>query len=147
MRRCGKSVLLEQYMNELKNTGVSEEQIIHINFEKFESEAYLDRKQLNEHLRNSIKPDRITYIFLDEIQNVEGWELTLSALNAKGNCDVYITGSNSNILSSQLATHTSGRHVEIKVFPLSFAEFMQLNKLSDRLCIRSIPGMGRLSWT
>ena len=132
MRRCGKSVLLEQYMNELKNTGVSEEQIIHIDFEKFESEAYLDRKQLNKHLRNSIKPNRITYIFLDKIQNVEGWELTLSALNAEGNCDVYITGSNSDMLSSQLAAHISGRHVEIKVFPLSFAEFMQLNKLSDR---------------
>ncbi len=132
MRRSGKSVLLEQYADELKQSGITEENIIFINFERFEYQFIKDKEQLNSLLQERIRPNNINYVLLDEIQNVRSWELSLSALNAAGNCDVYITGSNSDLLSSQLATHISGRHVEIRVFPLSLAEFMELNAITDR---------------
>ncbi len=132
MRRSGKSVLLEQYADELKRSGIAEDNIIFINFEHFEYQYIKDSEQLNSLLQKRIHPDVINYVLLDEIQNIHSWELSLSALNAAGNCDVYVTGSNSDLLSSQLATHISGRHVEIKVFPLSLAEFMELNGITDR---------------
>lgn len=92
-----------------------------------------------------IPKDRTAYILLDEIQNVDGWELTLSGLNALGNCDVYVTGSNSDLPSSQLATHIAGRHVEIEVFPLSFKEFTELNPYGDRDgALNEYLGVGRL---
>lgn len=132
MRRCGKSVLLELYADELRHSGVPDDDIIHIDFEKFEYQKIKDSEQLNDFLRPKINPDGITYVLLDEIQNVGDWELSLSALNAAGNCDVYVTGSNSNLLSSQLATRISGRHVEIMVFPLSFSEYMEMHGYTDR---------------
>jgi len=132
MRRCGKSVLMEQYADELRRSGVSEDEIIFINFERYEYQDIADKQQLNEYLFERIDPSRLTYVFLDEIQNVEGWEMSLSALNAAGNCDVYVTGSNSDMLSSQLATHIAGRHVEIRVFPFSFSEFMEMHGYPDR---------------
>ena len=132
MRRCGKSVLLELYADELRRSGVPDDDIVHINFEKFEYQKIKDSEQLNDFLRPRINPDGITYVLLDEIQNVGDWELSLSALNAAGNCDVYVTGSNSNLLSSQLATRISGRHVEIRVFPLSFSEYMEMHGYTDR---------------
>lgn len=132
MRRCGKSVLLEQYADELRNTGVPEDRIIFINFEKFEYQWIKTSGQLNDFLCQKIDSEHTTYILMDEIQDVRDWELTLSAMNATGNCDVYVTGSNSDLLSSHLATHISGRHVEIKVFPLSFSEYLEMHAYSDR---------------
>lgn len=131
MRRCGKSVLMEMYADELRNSGVPEEDIIYINFEWFEYQRIKNSEQLNDLLYHRISPKHLTYVLLDEIQNVKDWEMSLSALNAAGNCDVYITGSNSDLLSSQLATHISGRHTEIKVYPLSFSEFMEMHGYSD----------------
>lgn len=132
MRRCGKSVLLEQYADELRNTGVPDDRIIFINFEMFEYQWIKTSEQLNDFLCQKMDPEHTMYILMDEIQDVRDWELTLSALNAAGNCDVYVTGSNSDLLSSHLATHISGRHVEIKVFPLSFSEYIEMHAYSDR---------------
>ena len=132
MRRCGKSVILELYAEELRQSGVPEEDIIFINFEKFEFQKIKTSEQLNEYLRQRINPDHRTYVLLDEVQDVKDWELSLSALNAEKNCDVYVTGSNSDMLSSQLATRISGRHTEIKVFPLSFSEYMEMHGYTDR---------------
>ncbi len=131
MRRCGKSVLLQMYSDELIKTGVPKENIIQVNFENFEYQGIKDKDLLNEFLSKRITTDDPYYVLLDEIQNVEGWELTLSGLVSMGNCDVYITGSNSDMLSSKLATHISGRHVEIRVFPLSLSEFMRMHEYSD----------------
>lgn len=132
MRRCGKSVLLEQYADELRNAGVPDDRIIFINFERFEYQWIKTNEQLNDFLCQKMDPEHTMYILMDEIQDVRDWELTLSALNAAGNCDVYVTGSNSDLLSSHLATHISGRHVEIKVFPLSFSEYIEMHAYSDR---------------
>ena len=132
MRRSGKSVLLELYKDELISSGVDDKDIIHINLERPECQHITNKDQLNGFLMERIPKNRTAYILLDEIQNVDGWELTLSGLNALGNCDVYVTGSNSDLLSSQLATHIAGRHVEIEVFPLSFKEFIELNFYDDR---------------
>lgn len=132
MRRCGKSVLLEQYADELRQSGVPDDRIIFINFERFEYQKIKTSEQLNDLLQSKIASDGITYVLLDEIQDVRDWEMTLSALNATGTCDVYVTGSNSDMLSSQLATHISGRHTEIRVFPLSFSEYVEMHGLTDR---------------
>jgi predicted AAA+ superfamily ATPase len=131
MRRCGKSVLLHLYYEELIRTGVPKENIIQMNFESFEYQGIKNKGMLNEFLSERIKTDDLHYVLLDEIQNVEGWELTLSGLVSMGNCDVYVTGSNSDMLSSELATRVSGRHVEIRVFPLSLSEFMEMHGYSD----------------
>ena len=132
MRRCGKSVLLELYADELRQSGVREDDIIFINFEKFEFQKIKTSEQLNEYLSQRIDKDRTFYILLDEIQDVRDWELSISALNAAKNCDVYVTGSNSDMLSSQLATRISGRHIEIKVYPLSFPEFIEMHGYTDK---------------
>lgn len=132
MRRCGKSVLLELYADELRKSGVPEEDIIFINFEKFEFQKIKTSEQLNEYLFQRIDKEHMVYVLLDEIQDVKDWESSLSALNVAKNCDVYVTGSNSDMLSSQLATHISGRHIEIKVYPLSFSEFMEMHGHTDK---------------
>ena len=124
MRRCGKSVILELYAEELRQSGISEEDIIFINFEKFEFQKIKTSEQLNDYLHQRIDPNRIMYVLLDEIQDVKDWELSLSALN--------VTGSNSDMLSSQLATRISGRHTEVEVFPLSFSEYMEMHGYTDR---------------
>ena len=131
VRRCGKSVLLKLYREELISSGIDESDIFYLDFESFEGRKIKTSEQLDELIAPKIPEDRTYYILFDEIQNVRGWELTLASLNSKGNCDVYVTGSNSNMLSSDLATHISGRHVEIKVLPLSLKEFTVKNGYSD----------------
>lgn len=124
IRRCGKSTLLKQYQEKLLATGVGEEQIISINFEDLDNEPLLNYKELYRHIKEHLCTDKITYIFLDEIQNVPSFEKVVDSLYVKGNTDVYITGSNSYMLSSDLATLLSGRYVEISMLPLSFREYI-----------------------
>lgn len=131
IRRCGKSVLMKMYREELISSGVDESDILYLDFESFEGRKIKTSEQLDAFIAPKIPEGRIYYVLFDEIQNVQGWELTLAALNSRGNCDVYVTGSNSDMLSSDLATHISGRHVEIKVFPLSLKEFAVKNDYSD----------------
>lgn len=124
IRRCGKSTLLEQYQEKLKLADVDKEQIISINFEDLDNELLLDYKVLYQYIKERLCPDKMTYIFLDEIQNVPLFEKVVDSLYVKDNTDVYITGSNAYMLSSDLATLLSGRYVEISMLPLSFREYV-----------------------
>lgn len=124
IRRCGKSVLLEQFKDRLHSAGVEAEQIISINFEDLEFEELLDYKALYRYIKERLCSDKMTYIFLDEIQNVHDFPKVVDSLYVKNNTDVYITGSNSYLLSSELATLLSGRYVEISMLPLSFREYV-----------------------
>lgn len=124
IRRCGKSTLLELFQEYLKRTGISKEQIVYINFENSDYEKLKDRKELYEYLKSKLIKDQKTYIFLDEIQNVPEFEKTVDSLFIDKNVDLYITGSNAYLLSSELATLLTGRYIEIKMLPLSFKEYM-----------------------
>ncbi len=131
IRRCGKSVLMKLYRRELISSGIDESDIFYMDFESFEGRKIKTSEQLDILIAPKIPENRTYYVLFDEIQNVKDWELTLASLNSKGNCDVYITGSNSDMLSSDLATHISGRHVSIEVLPLSLKEFAVKNGYSD----------------
>lgn len=125
-RRCGKSTLLTQFQEYLKECGVENTQIININFEKIEFEHLLDYKSLYDYVIERLHPDKTTYIFLDEVQLVENYQKVVDSLFVRDNVDVYITGSNAQMLSGKLATLLSGRYIEIEMLPLSFAEFYEL---------------------
>ena len=125
IRRCGKSTLLDLYKEYLKKSGVEDEQIVAVNFEDLENEALQDYKALYAYLSDRLCSGKMTYIFLDEIQKVEGFEKVADSLYIKENVDVYMTGSNSWLLSGELATLLSGRYIEIKMLPFSFAEFYE----------------------
>lgn len=124
IRRCGKSTLLEIYQDYLINNGVSKNQIISINFENADYDKLQDRKKLYEYIKNKLVKGKKTYIFLDEIQNVYEFEKTVDSLFINKEVDLYITGSNAYLLSSELATLLTGRYIEIKMLPLSFKEYI-----------------------
>ncbi|MCI8396882.1 MAG: ATP-binding protein [Clostridia bacterium] len=124
IRRSGKSTLLEIFQDYLKETGVKEEQIVSINFENADYEGLQDRRKLYEYLKSKLIKNKKTYIFLDEIQNVYEFEKTVDSLFINKDVDLYITGSNAYLLSSELATLLTGRYIEIKMLPLSFKEYM-----------------------
>ena len=124
IRRCGKSVLLEQYQQRLLANGVTSEQIISINFENLDYEPLKDYMKLYNYLKERLCADKMTYIFLDEVQEVPSFEKVVDSLYIRDHVDVYITGSNAYMLSSELATLLSGRYTEIKMLPLSFREYM-----------------------
>lgn len=123
IRRCGKSVLLQQFNDYLLQSGVSSEQILLLNFESMKYDTITNHRALYEFIREHIQPGR-TYLLLDEIQEVNGWEKTVASVQLDFDCDIYITGSNAYLLSSELATHIAGRYVEIHMLPLSFKEYM-----------------------
>ena len=129
IRRCGKSTLLTQYQSWLKDSGISENQIISVNFEELEYEELLDYKKLYEYLKTRLVSGAKTYIFLDEIQKVPAFEKVVDSLYVKPDVDIYITGSNAYMLSGDLATLLTGRYVEIKMLPLSFREFLSITEL------------------
>ena len=129
IRRCGNSTLLKQYRARLQKAGIADEQIIAINFEDLDNEPLLDYKELYRYIKDRLCVDKMTYIFLDEIQNVPYFEKVVDSLYVKDNTDVYITGSNAYMLSSDLATLLSGRYVEISMLPLSFCEYLTLTEL------------------
>ncbi|MGN0980476.1 MAG: ATP-binding protein [Candidatus Avoscillospira sp.] len=129
IRRCGKSTLLAQYQQWLKENGVDKEQIISINFEELEYEHLLDYKALYAYLKERLYDGRMTYIFLDEIQKVPSFEKVVDSLYVKENTDLYIAGSNAYMLSGDLATLLTGRYVEISMLPLSFREYAELVSL------------------
>lgn len=123
VRRCGKSTLLMLFREYLKECGVDEVQIISVNFEDLANEPLLDYKILHQYITDQLVPDRMTYVLLDEVQNVPHFEKAVNSLFVKDHVDVYITGSNAHILSSDLATLLSGRYIEINMLPLSFTEY------------------------
>ena len=124
IRRCGKSVLLEQYQNRLLANGVDDKQIISINFENLDYEYLKEYKKLYLYIKERLCSGKMTYVFLDEIQEVPSFEKAVDSLYIMDDVDIYITGSNAYMLSSELATLLSGRYVEIKMLPLSFKEYI-----------------------
>lgn len=129
---CGKSTLLEMYQEYLKTNGVSDDQIISINFEKLEYEDLLDYKALYNYIKERLHKTKTTYVFLDEIQKVNDFQKAVDSLYVKKNIDIYITESNAYLLSGELATLLSGRYIEIKMLPLSFSEFCELKSEEDK---------------
>lgn len=123
LRRSGKSTLLEMFKDELLQNGVKPEQIQYINFELMKYDTVTDYKQLYNLVTSKILPDKKNYLFFDEIQQVKGWEKAINSLSLEYDADIYVTGSNAYLLSSELATLISGRYVEIKMLPLSFKEY------------------------
>lgn len=132
IRRCGKSTLLELYREYLKTQNVTNDQIISINFEELEYEELLNYKALYNFIKERLHKTKTTYIFLDEIQQVENFQKAVDSLYVKDNVDIYITGSNAYLLSGELATLLSGRYIEINMLPLSFAEFCELRSGTDK---------------
>lgn len=131
VRRCGKSYLLKLFIEELIESGIPKENIILINFDSMEYSNIKHQSDLNELVLDLTKNLKgRMYLFFDEIQNVESWEKSIVSYYVDLDCDIYITGSNSNLLSGELATHLTGRYMEIKVYPFSFNEFCDF-KLED----------------
>lgn len=131
IRRCGKSTLFEQFIAYLKNTGVTSEQIIHIKLTDGEHDFITNHQELYAFVNRQLSPTQQNYVFLDEVQEVTGFEKAVNALYEKPNIDMYITGSNSKLLSGELATYLTGRYVEIKMLPLSFKEYTSVKGASD----------------
>ncbi len=125
IRRCGKSVLLKQYHSYLMQSGIDESQIIYLNFENLLNANLLSYKTLNEFITSKATSGKKMYLLLDEIQEVENFERVVDSLFSCGNYDIYITGSNSHLLSGELSTLLSGRFIEIFVLPFSFREFLK----------------------
>lgn len=131
IRRCGKSTLLLQYQSWLKVNGISDEQIISINFEELEYEELQDYRKLYAYLKDRLCEGKKTYIFLDEIQKVPSFEKVVDSLYVKPDVDICITGSNAYMLSGDLATLLTGRYVEIRMLPLSFREFLEITGMDQ----------------
>lgn len=123
VRRCGKSTLLQMFANELLQNGVDHSQVQFLNFEDLDTIAIGDIFQVHTHIKNNLVPDKMNYIFLDEVQTITDFQRLVDSLFIKKNCDVYITGSNAYLLSGELATLLTGRYVEISILPLQFAEY------------------------
>ena len=126
IRRCGKSTLLQLYQKYLMENGIDKEQCISINFEDIEYERLKEYHKLYKYIQAKITPERKYYIFLDEIQNVPEFQRAVDSLQLLKNVDIYLTGSNAYMLSGELATLLSGRYVEIRMLPLSFAEYYEM---------------------
>ena len=132
VRRCGKSTLFDLFIDYLKQEGVQEEQIIRLNLEDAEYDDIDSYKKLYEFIKTRLLPDRMNYIFIDEVQVVDKFQKAVDSLYIKKNCDVYITGSNSDMLSGELATLLSGRYIEIKMMPLSFVEYCSFMEADNK---------------
>ncbi|MGI5070903.1 ATP-binding protein [Treponema pectinovorum] len=135
IRRCGKSFMLELLAQKMIQSGVNQNQIVLLNFEDFENVELLDSKKLYDYIkkRNESADGKKVYLFLDEIQEVADWEKVVNSIYSSTtvDSDIYITGSNANLLSSELATYLSGRYVLIHVWPLSYREFLYFNSERD----------------
>lgn len=123
IRRCGKSSLLKLMTLHLKESGITEEQILEMNFESHAFKS-MTNDDFYEYVKQHIVPDKRMYLFFDEVQRIPNWEDTVNSLRVDFNCDIYVTGSNAYMLSSKYSTYLSGRCVEIKMLPLSFSEFL-----------------------
>jgi len=130
VRRSGKSTLLLMFKDYLINNGIKEDNIIYINFESAEFDDIKDYKDLYKYIKEKIKKGRV-YLLLDEIQNVKSWEKAINSFKVDFDIDIYITGSNAYLLSSELSTLLSGRYIEIKMYPLSFKEFLKFNNYDN----------------
>ena len=128
IRRCGKSTILRMLMEEIKKRGVRDDQILHYSFDSLEYEDIKTAKALFTHLKQHLCSEGRTYLFLDEIQEVKSWEKVVNSLMADYDVDIYVTGSNSRMMSSEISTYLTGRYIAFRIFPLSFSEYMLFRK-------------------
>lgn len=126
IRRCGKSSLMKLMADELRHSGKEDKQIIEINFESMRF-SEMTVKEFYDYIADRIVPEKRMYFFFDEVQRIVGWENAVNSFRVDFDCDIYITGSNAHLLSSELSTYLAGRYVEIKVLPLSFREFLDFH--------------------
>ena len=131
IRRCGKSVILMQIIDELKEKGIKEEQIVYINFEFIDYAEITSAKAFNDYVEEKLVNNQKYYLFFDEIQNVDKWEKVVNSFKAKyqEKVSIFITGSNSDLLSGELATHIAGRYVSFQIYPFTFKEVCELKKI------------------
>lgn len=139
IRRCGKSSLLKLMVAHLLDTGITPEQIVELNLESFVFKN-MSAEELYYYVKERILPDRRMYLFFDEIQRVPSWEDTINSFRVDFDCDIYITGSNAYLLSSEYATYLSGRCVEIKMLPLSFGEFVEFHNFEIKTSKSALGG-------
>ena len=126
VRRCGKSFLLEMHQEWLRAQGVPSECIVSVNLEDMDNKPLRDPNALHSYIKDRLKPDKMTYVFVDEVQLCKDFPEVIDSIYIRPNVDIYITGSNANLLSHGIATMLSGRYVEIKMLPLSFREFVEM---------------------
>lgn len=131
IRRCGKSSLLKLMILHLKESGITDSQIIEMNFESYSFKS-MNSDDFYYYVKQRIIPDKRMYLFFDEVQRVPDWEDAVNSFRVDFNCDIYVTGSNAYMLSSEYATYLSGRCVEIKMLPLSFSEFLYFHDFDIR---------------
>lgn len=154
IRRCGKSTILEQFIQLLKQEGISSQNIIHLNFEDNNNQELLDSDKLHEYILKNVDLKEKNYIFLDEVQNVSNFQKCIDSLFLRKSLDIYITGSNSYMLSGELATYLTGRYIEIHILPLSFQEYLnyygendELKKYNDYITYGGFPYLINLEQT
>lgn len=127
VRRCGKSTIMQMIIEELRKRGVREERIISFRFDSMEYEG-MSAKELYDLLKTKLPKEETTYLFLDEVQEIPGWEKAVNSINTDFNVDIYVTGSNSRMMSSEISTYLTGRYVSFRIFTLSFAEYLTFKK-------------------
>ncbi len=140
IRRCGKSSLLKLMKLHLQETGIADDQILEMNFESYAFKN-MNSDSFYKYVSQHIVPNKRMYFFFDEVQRVPGWEDAVNSFRVDFNCDIYITGSNAYMLSSEYATYLSGRCIEIKMLPLSFSEFIPFHDLEIRETKNSFGGI------
>ena len=129
IRRCGKSTIMRQIIDEIRENGVEENYIIYINFEDYKYRKISNADALYEYMEAQMKDDDGKYyLFFDEIQNVDEFELVINSFRATHNASIFITGSNSKLLSGELASHLSGRTISFRIMPFNFQEFCEFEK-------------------
>lgn len=145
IRRCGKSVLLRQIIQELSETGIDGQHIIYLNFEDLEHASLLDAVSLHSYIKQQIYDDKKHYLFFDEVQSVDQFEKALNSFQATMNVSIFITGSNSKLLSGELATLLSGRYVSFRIMPFCFKEMCKIKNLNHEL-IKEETLMEYITW-
>lgn len=132
IRRCGKSSLLKTIMEELKDNGVLEDDIIYIELDKKEYRNVNSPKELEKIIDEKVKDNNFKYLFIDEVQNVKGFETLINAYREEGNYSIFLTGSNSYLLSGELVTKLTGRYIEVEMLPLNFYEYVEMKKFMNK---------------
>lgn len=143
IRRCGKSSLLKMMIEHLKQEGITDKQIIEMNFESYRFRK-MNVNDFYQYVQEHIQPDKKMYLFFDELQRVEGWEDAVNSFRVDFYCDIYITGSNAYLLSSEYSTYLSGRCVEINMLPLSFKEFIEFHGFVISTATSPLSGKSKL---
>ena len=130
VRRCGKSTILKMIMSKLRERGIPESRIVSYCFDSMEFED-MTAKQMYSELKSRVSPEGKTYFFLDEMQEIKGWEKVVNSLSSDYDVDLYITGSNSRMMSSEISTYLTGRYVSFRIYTLSFAEYLTFKEQYD----------------